>query len=272
MSSRDVIARQAAEIERLRQALHDQGLLLTVRTRLAETDAALALTAAAEEPRLQRLVLETAAQVIGARAGALFLLDRQTRELYFEAAVGAKAAEVRRFRVPVGHGIAGLVALTGQAMAVAGADSDPRQAADIAQAVGYQPTSILCVPLLLDDRLIGVLELLDKVGAEGFGLADMEMLRLFGSVAAIAIEQSRQQRDLTDLVRHALRGSDGLSVAPDLEPEVVQLAAGAGREPGHRRVRRLAALVQAIGARGEREAAACTALLESFDAYLEAAP
>jgi GAF domain-containing protein len=272
MSSRDVVARQAAEIERLRQALREQELLRTVHARLAEADAALALAAAAEEPRLQRLVLETAAQVIGARAGALFLLDRQTRELYFEAAVGAKAAEVRRFRVPVGHGIAGLVALSGQPMAVAGADADPRQAADIAQAVGYQPRSILCVPLLLDDRQIGVLELLDKVGAEGFGLADMETLRLFAAVAAIAIEQAHQQRELTDLVRRALRGAGGLSVAPDLEPEVVAFAAGAGRQPEHRRVRRLASLVQAIGARGEREATACAALLESFDAYLEAAP
>src|SRR5436305_2025536 len=75
-----------------------------------------------------------------------------------------------------------------------------RQAADIAQSVGYRPKSILCVPLFLDDEIIGVLELLDKQGAPAFNVGDMEALGYFANIAAVAIEQSRTQQDLMRLI------------------------------------------------------------------------
>ena len=113
--------------------------------------------------RLLQLIVETAADVIGARAGALFLVDEAHNELTFEVAIGPKAAEVKRIRLPHGQGVAGLVAVSGQPMAIADAGSDPRHARDIAQLIGYYPETILCVPLFYGDHLTGVLELLDKV-------------------------------------------------------------------------------------------------------------
>ena len=64
--------------------------------------------------------------------------------------------------MPLGHGIAGGVALSGLPLAVTAAGSDPRWAKDIGERVGYVPESIVCVPLFYEDRVIGALELLDK--------------------------------------------------------------------------------------------------------------
>ena len=119
-------------------------------------------------------------------------------------ALGSKAKEVRKFRIPLGHGIAGLVAVSGQPMAISDAKSDPRQAADIAQSVGYEPESILGVPLFYEEEVVGVLELLDREGAPSYSSADMATLGLFANQAAVAIEQSRARGNLAALLGEAL--------------------------------------------------------------------
>jgi len=105
-------------------------------------------------------------------------------------AIGPVAADIKHFRVPLGHGIAGMVALTGQPMAITDARQDERMATDIAFAVNYVPSAILCVPLFYDDRVIGVLELLDKQTESSFAPEDMDIAGQFANIAAIAIAQS----------------------------------------------------------------------------------
>jgi GAF domain-containing protein len=218
--------------------------------------------------------VETAAHVIAAESAALFLLDEPAQELIFEVALGPKASEVKRFRVPLGHGIAGLVALTGQPMAVSDAASDPRQAADIAKSVGYHPRSIVCVPLFYSDRITGVLELLDKRGAASFSAADMEALGLFANLAAIAIEQSQTYRNLGGLVGEILAS---LSAMPEeqrraLEWQAKAFASNVEAGEAFRQAFELASLVQEIVWRGEREREACRALLSGFAEYLRVSP
>ncbi len=134
--------------------------------------------------------METAAGVIPARSTALFLIDEEAEEFDFEVALGPESDQVRGMRVPLGHGIAGLVAVSGQPMAVSDAGTDPRQAADIAKSVGYAPGTILCVPLFYNEEVVGVLELLDREGAETYNAHDMATLGLFANQAAVAIGQS----------------------------------------------------------------------------------
>src|SRR6185436_10205707 len=98
-------------------------------------------------------------------------------------------------RVPLGRGIAGYVAATGQPIAITDAAQDPRFARDIGHAVGYVPRTILCVPLYLNGRVIGVLELLDKAGAASFSSEDMDLLVRFANLAALALDQSRLMSD-----------------------------------------------------------------------------
>ena len=268
------IARQAEEIERLRRRLADERFAEELREALALAAAAGTIASPVTHARLLEMIVETAADVIGARSAALFLIDEAAGELTFEVALGPKAAEVKRFRVPLGHGIAGLVAVSGQPMAIADASEDARQAEDIARGVGYYPKSILCVPLVYGDRVTGVLELLDKEGAPTFDAGDMRTLALFADQAAVAIEQSRTHRHLSALIGEVLRSLDGGAATPGeaLAERGARFAAGAEEDPVYRDALDLAALVQEIAWRGEGERAACRAMLRSFAEYLRLRP
>lgn len=267
--ARETIERQREELERLRRRISDERLAEDLRDALTLAAAAGTIASPVTHTRLLEMIVETAAHVIFARAAALFLVDEEAEELIFEVALGSKAEEVKKFRVPLGHGIAGLVAVSGQPMAISNAENDPRQAADIAQSVGYAPQSILCVPLFYEDQVIGVLELLDKEGAPSFSASDMEDLSLFANQAAVAIEQSRTNRNLAALLGEALRTLDGAaSGAEGLRERAQDFADRIKRDAAFRRAFDLARLVQEIAHQGENELRACQTILRGFAEYL----
>jgi GAF domain-containing protein len=272
--ARATIAQQAGEIERLRRRLADERLAEELREALTLAVTAGTLASPVSHARLLEMIVETAAHVISARAAALFLIDNETQELIFEVALGQKAHEVKKFRVPLGHGIAGLVAVSGQPIAIADARSDPRQAADIAQAVGYQPQSILCVPLFYNDQVIGVLELLDKEGLPSFSAGDMASLGLFANQAAVAIEQSRTHRNLAALVGEVM---ESLAEARGeqrhgLQQRAHTFALSIEEDADYRQALELAQLVREIVWQGEHELQACRTILRGFTEYLRSRP
>lgn len=164
------ITEYEAEIARLRGRLETEHFVADLRQALNLAVVANTVATPVTHQRLLEMIVEVAAQVIKAQAAALFLIDEESNELVFEVALGSRASEVKKFRVPLGHGVAGLVAVTGQPLAISKADQDSRQAVDIARAVGYQPKSIISVPLFYEEQVIGVLELMDKQDAPGFNL------------------------------------------------------------------------------------------------------
>src|SRR5579859_1745806 len=176
-----VIARQEVELARLRQQQGDARLAEELRAVLVRSALAGTLATRVTHSRLLEMIVETAAQVISSAAASLFLVDEERRELVFEIALGQKSEEVKKFRVPLGHGIAGHVAATGQPTATSGT-GDPRQAREIGEIVGYVPQTILCVPLFYADRVIGVLELLDKSDGASFTMLDMQVLGRFANI------------------------------------------------------------------------------------------
>jgi GAF domain-containing protein len=252
--------RHAAFVAELREALTLAGTAGTI-------------GAPVTHAHLLELIVETAAHVMRARAASLCLVDEGGQELVFEVVHGEKAEELRRIRVPVGHGIVGLVAQTGEPIAISDAQSDPRHASDVARRVGYVPVSIVAVPLFYEDRVIGVLELLDKQGGGSFDSADMEALGLFANQAAIAIQQSRAHSSLAVMLMDAiwslgtvsperrLRLSDGArAFAKDLEDGM------------YGRALELAQLVREIVHAGPRQTTACRRMLEAFAEYLRRRP
>lgn len=267
------MAAQQAEIEGLKAQLDATAFARQLGEVVMLTATAGTIATPVPFGQLLQMIVETAAEVISARSGALFLLDEAAQELVFEVALGPKAEEVKHHRVPVGHGIAGLVALSGQPMAVTDASNDPRQASDIARSVGYLPQGILCVPLFYGDDVIGVLELLDKLDETSFSPADIATLGLFANLAAVAITQSRAHSDLGALLNDLLRmGGDRGHQAPDemLRRLVEQADGEAGAT--FRDAIDLAGIVQEIVWRGERERAACRTLLQGFAGYLQSTP
>lgn len=272
--ARQTVERQQQEIERLERRLADERFAQELKEAMTLAASTGAIASPVSHSRLLEMIVETAARVIFARAAALFLIDEEAEELIFEVALGSKAEEVRKFRVPLGHGIAGLVAVSGQPMAVSDAESDPRQAADIAESVGYAPQSILCVPLFYNEQVIGVLELLDKEGAPSFSATDMEDLGLFADQAAVAIEQSRTNRNLAALLGEVLKSlgetDDGRSQG--LQERTRAFAEGLEEDTSFSQALDLARLVQEIAHQGENEMRGCHTILRGFAEYLRSRP
>ena len=265
--ARLVIEHQASEIERSREPQGDDSFSNELRNRLVATAATGVIASETAHRDALFHVVDTAADLINATAAALFLLDEDSEELVFEVALGSKAEEVMKFRVPMGHGLAGYVAATGQPIAVTDASQDPRFARDIAEAIDYIPTTVLCVPLILDYRVIGVIELLDKAGGEPFAARDMETLGRFANLAARTIDESRLTHDMRRLFR---------SLLADLTPEgslaqpAMRFADRAADCSENSDAIRLAGLIHELCLRGESARRLAIEMLTSLNRYLAA--
>ena len=141
--------------------------------------------------KLLQLIIESATNVVQAEAASLLLVDSKTDTLYFKVATGAKGEEVKEFRIKMGQGIAGLVAKTGDPMLIADAQKDKRWMREISDSIDYQTRSMACVPLKINDRTIGVVQVINKNDQSQFSKSDMAVLEEFSSLAALAIGSAR---------------------------------------------------------------------------------
>jgi GAF domain-containing protein len=259
-SANETIAAQGRELERLQS---DAAQVERFREALGVAATGAAIGSPVSHTRLLEMVVETAVHIISANAGALLLLDEESDELVFEVAVGGKSEDVKSFRVPLGHGVAGLVAASGQPMSIAGADW-VETAQEIAEGVGYQPRSVLCVPLFYGGEVVGVLELLDKLDAEAFDPDDIGALSLFANQAAVAIAQSKAHQGALGILRSALVGLG----AGELSAEVREFATEMEGDEAHGQEIELARLVHEVASRGPEERAMCRAILRAVAAYV----
>jgi len=169
--------------------------------KLRDAVAAGVLAAEAGHRDLLQSIVEVARAIFAARASSIFLLDKQADELVFEAVAGEGAASLIGQRLPSSTGIAGWVLVTGQPLVLDDLENDPRFARDVAESTGYVPKSLMAVPLLHDEEVLGVLQVLDRPQRERFSLQEMELLGLFANQAAIALDllgRARRARAVVD--------------------------------------------------------------------------
>ena len=262
--ARRTIDQQTVELDELRQQLADARFADALRQILLVTANTSAIASATSDVTLDAIV-ETAASVINVRAASLFLIDEERQDLVFQVSLGEKAVSTKQFRVPLGRGIAGYVAVTGQPIAVADTQQDSRFASDLAQATGFVPKSILCVPLYLGDRVIGVLELLDKTGGATFSPEDMDILLRFARLAAQALDQSRLTYDLRRLFRVLL--TDVVQNEALTEP-IARFADGAALYAEHTDAFALAHLIHQIEEHGDAGRRLAIDVLTSVASFL----
>jgi GAF domain-containing protein len=162
--------------------------------------------------RLLRSIVEVARAIFGARGSSIFLLDEEADELVFAAVAGDQDQFLVGNRFPSSTGIAGWVASSRTPLVIEDVQSDPRHAREIAEKSGYVPKGIMAVPLLDDDRVLGVLQVLDRPQEARFSLQEMELLGLFANQAAIALGLLGSART----ARAALEGDAAASVVARL--------------------------------------------------------
>ena len=140
---------------------------------------------------LLRKIIESATRLTEAEASSLLLVNPENNKLYFEIALGTKGAEVQRFSLNMGEGIAGWVAANNRSLIVNDVSSDRRFYSDISKKVGFPTNSIVAVPMRLKDRRVGVIEIINKRDGAPFTEEDLQWLEIFATQAAIAIQNAR---------------------------------------------------------------------------------
>jgi GAF domain-containing protein len=157
---------------------------------------------------LLQATVDVARAIFGARAASIFLLDEAADELVFEAVSGEGAGELVGTRLPSSTGIAGWVLVTRQPLVLDDVQSDPRFSRETAEKTGYVPRGLMAVPLLHEERSLGVLQVLDRPQRSRFTLEEMDLLGLFAAQAALGLELMRTAR----VARAALAGSGEFAV------------------------------------------------------------
>ena len=155
---------------------------------------------------LLQSTVETARAIFHAKASSVFLLDEETEELVFEAVAGEGSDTLVGVRFPADTGVAGWVLVTRQALVVDDLTKDTRFSREAAESTGFVPKGLMAVPLLAEEKALGVLEVLDRPQQSRFTLAEMDLLGLFGNQAAIALDLLQRARR----ARAALEGGGEL--------------------------------------------------------------
>jgi GAF domain-containing protein len=190
---------------------------------------------------LLQSIVEVARAIFDAKASSIFILDEEADELVFEAVAGEGSDTLVGTRIPSSTGIAGWALVTRQSLVLEDVQNDPRFAREVAEKTGYVPHALMAVPLLHDERALGVLQVLDRPQEKRFTLAEMELLGLFANQAAIAL----------DLLGNARRARRVLEQAPVDVGVVARLAAAVDalederREAGLRLLKELEAVLRA---------------------------
>ena len=268
------ITRQKAEIERLERRIKEDRFAADLRAALTKASATGTIAAPVGYERLVHMIVETAADIVDAEAAALFLFDLHRHHLVLEVAFGEKVNRVKDFRIPPGQGVVGLVAMTGQPMAISDADDEVREHAYLSQAIGHAPQNLLCVPMSFHDRVIGVLAVMDKKGDATFSAGDIEAIAVFAHLAAVAVELYRTETRLGALLVDLVLNAEGVPEYErhDLTEQARSFTNHVGRQTGYLSALELAELVQEVVQHGDAATKACRSILKTFVQFLRSGP
>ncbi len=171
------------ENHQLHQDLHKKFNRLAAVSELTKT-----ITPIQNYETLVRTILDKSAELLKAEQGSLMLLDHETDGLLLEAKKGIVEGVAEKQKIGRGEGIAGRVAELGEAMLVRNVEQDPRT--NQKNRGHYKTSSFISVPLKIDDRVIGVLNLSDKMTGEVFDEEDLKLIQSFATHAALVMERT----------------------------------------------------------------------------------
>jgi GAF domain-containing protein len=138
-------------------------------------------------------ILYYAMRLVKADDGSVMLLDEDTDELVFAVVHGDIRGELRGYRIGADIGIAGWVAAEGEPVIANNPRQDWRFSPQVDEAFGFVTRSIICAPMNTNNKIIGVINLLNKYNGDEFMEADAALLSILGHIAATSLEALRLQ-------------------------------------------------------------------------------
>lgn len=157
------------------------------------------LTSTLDRDKLLKLVMEKIGELLSAKNWSLMLIDENKQELYFEIVVGEFADKIKGMRIKANQGIAGWVANHREAVLLSDVSKDKRFHAEIDNISGFRTRSLICVPLICRENVLGVIELVNKRIGEEFTDEDLEILKHLADYIAIAIDNAKNFEKIEEL-------------------------------------------------------------------------
>ena len=146
---------------------------------------------------IREKTIEAAMRLLEAEAASLLLIDPETGDLFFEVALGESKSKIKEVRLKAGQGIAGWVAQKGEPAIIHDVKSDPRFFKGADEKTDFVTRNIICVPVKTKEKIIGVLEAINKKEGK-FVVGDLEIFIALANQVAIAIENSNLYHELKD--------------------------------------------------------------------------
>jgi len=157
--------------------------------------------------RLLDLIMRESEQVVDAETSSLLLYDSLNNDLYFEIAHGPKGETVKTVRLPLDEAsIAGATAIRRTSINIPDVRVSPFWNSNVDQETEFETRNLLAVPMQRKDRLIGVIEVLNKRNGEAFTEDDSDVLMVLANLSAIAIENAQLYEEKLQSERLAALG------------------------------------------------------------------
>lgn len=142
--------------------------------------------------------MKWAEEFIDAEASSVYELEEDNNELSIRLARGEKKRAVEGLKLNVGEGIAGSVVATGKPVVIQDVRNDKRFSDKIDRSTGFKTRSMICVPLILRDKPVGALQVMNKRNREPFRQADLELLNSMAQLIAVAMENAKLYQRLEE--------------------------------------------------------------------------
>jgi signal transduction histidine kinase len=186
------------DISHVHQRLQELGVLNQVTA---------AFTSTLDFPVLLRLVMEQVVELMKVEAGSL-LLKEESGELIFAVVLGARRDLAQGLRVAAEEGIAGWVASTGEALVIPDVRKHPMFSTRVDALMGSETRSALCVPVKTAERVLGVIQLINRTDRTPFGEADLALLSAIANHAATALESAQLHDQLLQTNQQLLEANN----------------------------------------------------------------
>jgi GAF domain-containing protein len=143
-------------------------------------------------------ILTIALEAVESENGSILLLDEESDELVFVAVVGVRQEELTDYRIPAGSGIAGWVKTYKKSALVPDVRKDDRWISSVDQSIGFHTRSLMAVPLILEDRVMGVMEVVNSMPEDHFNETDLSLLLLVARLASFVFGCAEEALNKSD--------------------------------------------------------------------------
>ncbi|TEU14267.1 MAG: response regulator [Anaerolineales bacterium] len=184
----------------LRVRAMEQELLQHTRELAALNEINKAITSSLDLDQILSQAMHGIREILHVEAGSLLLLGEDNGLLEFKKILSGSQERIVGFRLKPGEGIAGHAVQKGGPLLVLDAQNDPRFCPRVDEAIGFVTRSVLCVPLKVKDKIIGAIEVINKLNGQ-FDENDLWLLNYMAGSVAIALENARLYTELSDFAR-----------------------------------------------------------------------